>query len=116
VGGPAGVGLLPAVFEGAIRYRPQATCWGCDGRNSFSIGFGVDTGVYGTNSDPYALQGVLVTGTVDLMYMHRFAEHFGFVVGTRWGIGAVTEFGDSAVSGRLEPTLKIQLLQIGIVF
>jgi len=113
----AGAGLLPSIFEGAIRYRPEAMCWGCGGRNSLSIGVGVDGGVYGTNSDVTALNGIMLMGSADLMYMHRFAEHFGFVIGSRLGVGLVTERGLGYVNAwEFEPVVKVQLMQIGLVF
>jgi hypothetical protein len=110
----AGVGLLPTVFEGSIRWRPEATCWDCDGNNFFSIGFGIDPGVYRTEGGDDV--GVMVTASVDLMYIHRFARHFGLMVGTRWGAGLVTEFGGSRDWRSLEPALKVNLLQVGLVF
>ncbi len=113
----AGTGLLPPIFEGAVRYRPEAMCWGCGGRNSLSLGVGVDGGFYGNNSDPTLVNGLLLMGSVDLMYMHRFAEHFGFVIGSRLGLGLVTERGYGYVNAwKFEPTVKVQLVQIGLVF
>lgn len=112
----AGTGLLPTVYEGSVRWRPHATCWGCNGKNFFSIGFGLDPGVYLNTGSTEGGVGVMVTATVDLMYIHRFARHFGIMVGSRAGIGAVTEFGQSRDWQRIEPALKLNLLEVGFVF
>ncbi len=108
----AGAGLLPSVYEASIRWRPEATCFGCHGKNFFSIGFGIDPGVYGTPNHT----GVVILGTVDATYIHRFAEHFGFFVSTKAGIGVGKEFGNTSEdwSSRVEPTIKLELLNIGL--
>lgn len=113
VGG--GWGLLPMAVEGSIRWRPDATCWGCDGRNFFSLGFGVDTLVGGTEGSAGGV-ALLVTASVDAMYIHRFAKHFGLVAGTRWGVGATTEFGAGRNPSHVEPALNIVLLYVGLAF
>ena len=78
-----GAGLLPSVFSASVRWRPDATCFGCDGRNLFSIGFGIDGHVAPNNGNPEGL----ITASADAFYLHRFAEHFGWLIGMRLGIG-----------------------------
>ncbi|MCC7440697.1 MAG: hypothetical protein IT285_03625 [Bdellovibrionales bacterium] len=112
-----GAGLLPSVFEGSIRWRPDATCWGCDGKNFLSLGFGIDPAVYfnGEGSQNGTV-GLMLTASVDIMYIRRFAEHFGFYIGSRIGAGVVTEVPPGDWNGKFEPTLTIHLIQIGFAF
>ncbi|HTL11234.1 MAG TPA: hypothetical protein VL588_02020 [Bdellovibrionota bacterium] len=115
VGIGTGTGLLPPVIEGTIRWRPDATCWGCDGKNFLSLGFGIDPAVYWTQGLFHGNTGVMVTASVDLLYIHRFTEHFGLTLGTQLGVGGVTEFGGTQ-SFKVEPTFKINLIQVGFAF
>jgi hypothetical protein len=107
-----GRGLLPAYYEGLIRWRPEATCWGCDGKNFVSIGFGVGPGFY--LDGPRT--GVVVTSAVDLMYIHRFAEHFGLMIGTSIGAGLTQDYYSDGTSSRIEPMFHLNLIQVGIAF
>lgn len=80
----AGTGLAAHVFTGAIRWRPEATCWGCKGRNAFSVGFGL----VGLGATPnYTRWEGMIAAEADAFYMHRFVEHFGLVVGLKTGVG-----------------------------
>lgn len=110
-----GAGLLPMGFESSIRRRPEATCWDCDGDNSFSIGYGLDTLFAGTEG-PSGGVAILMTASVDVMYIHRFAKHVGLMVGSRAGIGLTTELGTGRAWWKLEPGLNIILLQAGLAF
>lgn|GEM_PF-1892157 len=122
-----GTGLLPPVVEGSLRWRPHFTCWGCDDRQSrhrLSVGFGVDPAVY-LSRGPFDVVrsgftdvgnvGLMLVPTVDVMYAFRLLPWLGLLVGTRWGAGAVVELGDGTPF-RVEPALKVNLLQVGLLF
>ena len=83
VGGSAGTGLLGTVFSATVHWRPDATCWGCHGKNLFSLGFGIDNmvDVVGNETD------ILIAANIDATYIHRFAEHFGWIIGLKIGAG-----------------------------
>ena len=108
----SGRGLLPAYYEGLIRWRPDATCWGCSGKNYVSIGFGAGPGFY--LDGPRT--GVVVTTSVDLMYIHRFAEHFGLMIGTSIGAGLTKDYYSQGTSSRIEPMFQLNLIQVGFAF
>jgi hypothetical protein len=91
-----GVGLLPSVFSASVRWRPDATCFGCGGRNLFTIGFGID-GMVAPLENGNA-EG-LITASADAFYLHRFAEHFGWLIGIRLGIGPTIGGGGSPEPG-----------------
>ena len=82
--GGVGGSLGGTIFTGSVKWRPDATCWGCHGSNMFSIGFGVENQ---TSVGSSSRNEVIFLGTVDAMYVHRFAEHFGWVIGLKLGAG-----------------------------
>ncbi len=84
VEGGVGGSLGGTIFTGALKWRPDATCFGCNGSNMFSIGFGVENQ---SSTGASTRNEVIFLGTVDAMYVHRFAEHFGWVIGLKLGGG-----------------------------
>ena len=107
-----GMGLLPTMYEGNIRWNPAATCWNCDGKNSLALGFGIDN-LFGKDGKALA---VLVTASLDVKYVHRFSQHFGLVIGSHAGLGITTEFGSDRDWTHIEPGLNLTLLQSGVEF
>jgi hypothetical protein len=89
VEGGVGFGIAGLTFMGAVRWRPEATCWGCRGKNVFSIGFGLE-GHAGFPSDQKVVAALLVA-SADAFYLHRFAEHFGWVIGLKAGLGVTSD-------------------------
>lgn len=73
------------LFMGSVTWHPDATCWGCDGKDPVALGFGLNSGIVTTptQTDP------LITGSMEFQYMHRFAEHYGWVMGLRPAAGPV---------------------------
>lgn len=88
-----GGGLLGTFYNGSVRWRPDATCWGCHGKNLFSIGFGAEFDITFYPEGGGGRPEMLLAATVDAMYIHRFTEHFGLVFGTKIGLGPTFFFG-----------------------
>ncbi len=88
VGGGFGLSLGANIVHGAIRWRPDALCAGCSTRNSLSLALGLEGHGLLQASSPE----VIIAGSADLMYMHRFASRFGWVLGVRGGAGPVIGF------------------------
>ena len=113
VGLGGGIGLLPAAVEATVRWTPPGLTLGDGKRNQLSLGLGPDLLVMPWDG----MVAFILAGSVELEYLHWFSESFGFTIGTRWGLGATTEFGpsQSTQSFKIEPALNIVLLQLGIV-
>lgn len=137
-----GTGLLGHAVMGAVRWRPEATCWGCNGKRAFSIGLGAEAhALFASNETD-----VIIAASADAQYVRRFAKHFGLVLGLKAGVGPVAGFmhgssgnydaptdapsgpggevpmenGETAISdrgwtGRIEPSLTL-LLYTGFSF
>ena len=113
IGLGGGIGLLPASVEATVRWTPPGLTLGDGKRNQLSLGIGPDLLVMPWDG----MVAFILAGSVELEYLHWFSKSFGFTIGTRWGIGATTEFGSaqSTQTPKIEPALNIVLLQLGIV-
>jgi hypothetical protein len=98
VGAAAGLGAN--ALEAGLRWRPDATCWGCRGANLFTLGFGAMGYALTRGNGQWDLMPAL---DVDAFYAHRFARHFGIIVGTRLGLGLYVS-GYNGAAG-LQPEL-----------
>jgi len=106
-------GLIGNVLALAVKARPDATCWGCQGKSMFSIGFGVEANyiLHSPKKD-----AMIVAGVVDMFYLYRFVEHFGLMAGLRGGLGLGWDIDKIGGLRKAPEFSMLAMLYMGIAF
>lgn len=105
------LGLVTYFTAGAgAVWRPWR--WGAEeGAHHASLGLGPDLWA----GPAPGVVAVIGAATLDGRYAwRRPTSGLGLVLGSRWSLGATTDLGDE--SGRVEPAIMVQPIQVGLTF
>ena len=107
VGG--GVGLLPLSIHAGLRWSPQGVCPGCWSGHAFRLAPGALVFIF-----PSIPQEGMAVVDADAAWVWYRGQGMGVTAGVRLGVGLA--WGPSSDGVKIEPSIEVIPLQLGVVF